>query len=125
MSLWRKRACCGSIWWPGSVCSRDRPRLRASSRGSSIVSRVIPSFARSRYADGRMLGLEGLLEGGTDADTLSVAEAARLLGVHKNTVRHRIKIGVLPAHKALTVYGEAYVIPREVLGLPVQDPSKP
>jgi excisionase family DNA binding protein len=60
-----------------------------------------------------------------EGDSISVSEAARLLGVHKNTVRHRIKIGALPAHKTLTAYGEAYMIPRAALDLPAQDPSKP
>jgi excisionase family DNA binding protein len=70
-------------------------------------------------------GGEALLEGSTNGETVTVAQAAQLLGVHKNTVRHRIKVGVLPAHKTLTAYGEAYMIPRESLDLPVQDPSNP
>ena len=53
------------------------------------------------------------------ADYLSIAEVADLLGVHRNTVRNRVKAGRYKAHKVVTPQGETYVILRESLGLPL------
>ena len=54
----------------------------------------------------------------TDAptDSVSIAQAAALLGVHRNTVRNRIKAGRYKAHKVLAPQGETYVIDRASLG---------
>jgi excisionase family DNA binding protein len=46
---------------------------------------------------------------------LTIAQAAELLGVHKNTVRNRIKDGTYQAEKVLTERGETYFIEREQL----------
>lgn len=46
---------------------------------------------------------------------LTIAQAAELLGVHKNTVRNRIKDGTYQAEKVLTERGETYYIAREQL----------
>jgi len=46
-------------------------------------------------------------------DLVTIAEAAKLLGVHPNTVRNRVKAGTIPATKVLTPKGEAYAIPRQ------------
>ncbi len=56
-----------------------------------------------------------------DATYVTIAEAAKLLGVHPNTVRNRIKMGLLTATKVLTLNGEAYAIPRASV-TPSQDP---
>ncbi len=56
-----------------------------------------------------------------DATYVTIAEAAKLLGVHPNTVRNRIKTGLLTATKVLTLNGEAYAIPRASV-TPSQDP---
>ncbi len=55
---------------------------------------------------------------GEQAEYISIAEASKLLGVHRNTVRNRIKSGRYRAHKVVTPQGETYAIERESLGLP-------
>jgi excisionase family DNA binding protein len=46
---------------------------------------------------------------------LTVGEAAKLLGVHRNTVRNRIKAGRIRAHKVLEDEQEFYRIERDSL----------
>jgi excisionase family DNA binding protein len=46
-------------------------------------------------------------------DTLTISEAAAFLGVHKNTVRNRIKDGTYEAEQVLTERGPTYFIKRE------------
>jgi excisionase family DNA binding protein len=48
-------------------------------------------------------------------DRLTIAEAATLLGVHKNTVRNRIKNGSYRAEMVQTERGPTYLIERESL----------
>ena len=48
---------------------------------------------------------------------VSVGEAAKLLGVHRNTVHHRIKTGRLKAHKVLEGEKEVYRIERDSLSI--------
>ncbi len=50
------------------------------------------------------------------AEYISIAEASTLLGVHRNTVRNRIKSGRYKAHKVVTPQGKTYAIERESLG---------
>ncbi len=52
---------------------------------------------------------------GRGRDRLTIAEAAALLGVHKNTVRNRIKNGSYPAEIVQTERGPTYLIERESL----------
>jgi excisionase family DNA binding protein len=52
---------------------------------------------------------------GRDRDRLTIAEAAALLGVHKNTVRNRIKNGSYRAEMVQTERGPTYLIERESL----------
>jgi excisionase family DNA binding protein len=52
---------------------------------------------------------------GRDRDRLTIGEAATLLGVHKNTVRNRIKNGVYRAEMVQTERGPTYLIERESL----------
>jgi excisionase family DNA binding protein len=52
---------------------------------------------------------------GRGADRLTIAEAAALLGVHKNTVRNRIKNGFYRAEMVQTERGPTYLIERESL----------
>src|SRR5919112_917270 len=52
---------------------------------------------------------------GRDRDRLTIADAAALLGVHKNTVRNRIKTGVYRAELVQTERGPTYLIERESL----------
>ncbi len=64
-------------------------------------------------------------EGRTDAhsadrgpgvsDRLTIADAATLLGVHKNTIRNRIKDGTYKAETVITKRGPTYLIDRESL----------
>jgi excisionase family DNA binding protein len=49
------------------------------------------------------------------AETITIAEAADLLGVHRNTVRNRIKAGRYKAHKVVTAQGETFAIERDSL----------
>jgi excisionase family DNA binding protein len=46
-------------------------------------------------------------------DRLTISEAATLLGVHKNTVRNRIKDGTYEAETVVTERGPTYFIKRE------------
>jgi excisionase family DNA binding protein len=60
----------------------------------------------------------------------TIAEAAALTGLHKNTIRMRIKLGQLDAHRAQGKFGEEYRIERAALikaGLltPEEPPSTP
>jgi excisionase family DNA binding protein len=48
---------------------------------------------------------------------VSVGEAAKLLGIHRNTVHHRIKSGRIRAHKVLEGDREVYRIERDSLGI--------
>jgi excisionase family DNA binding protein len=52
---------------------------------------------------------------GRGRDRLTIAEAATLLGVHKNTVRNRIKNGSYRAEMVQTERGPTYLIERESL----------
>ena len=52
---------------------------------------------------------------GRDSDRLTIAEAAALLDVHKNTVRNRIKDGSYRAEMIQTERGPTYLIERESL----------
>src|SRR5919199_1834712 len=52
---------------------------------------------------------------GRSGDRLTIAEAATLLGVHKNTVRNRIKNGSYRAEMVQTERGPTYLIERESL----------
>lgn len=57
------------------------------------------------------------------AEYVSIADAATLLGVHRNTVRNRIKAGRYKAHKLVTPQGETYALRRDSLGLPLPSPT--
>jgi excisionase family DNA binding protein len=48
---------------------------------------------------------------------VTVGDAAKLLGVHRNTVHHRIKTGHITAHKVLEGDREVYRIERDSLGV--------
>jgi excisionase family DNA binding protein len=52
---------------------------------------------------------------GRGSDRLTIAQAATLLGVHKNTVRNRIKKGSYQAEMVQTERGPTYLIKRESL----------
>jgi excisionase family DNA binding protein len=52
---------------------------------------------------------------GRESDRLTIAEASTLLGVHKNTVRSRIKNGIYQAEMVQTERGPTYLIERESL----------
>lgn len=52
---------------------------------------------------------------GRDIERLTITEAATLLGVHKNTIRNRIKDGTYKAEKVITERGPTYMIERESL----------
>lgn len=50
-----------------------------------------------------------------DSPTYTIAEAAALTGLHKNTIRMRIKLGQIPAERAPGKFGEEYRISRTSL----------
>jgi excisionase family DNA binding protein len=52
---------------------------------------------------------------GRGSDRLTIADAAALLRVHKNTIRNRIKNGTYKAEKVITERGPTYLIERESL----------
>ena len=56
------------------------------------------------------------MQNGT-VETVTIAEAAALLGVHRNTVRNRIKAGRYKAYKLVTPQGETYAVERDSLDL--------
>jgi excisionase family DNA binding protein len=53
--------------------------------------------------------------GGRGTDRLTIVEAAALLGVHKNTIRNRIKNGSYRAELVHTERGPTYLIERDSL----------
>jgi excisionase family DNA binding protein len=61
---------------------------------------------------------EGAQQGAQpDTQHVSVGEAAKLLGIHRNTVHHRIKTGRIKAHKVIEGDREIYRIERDSLGI--------
>jgi excisionase family DNA binding protein len=59
---------------------------------------------------------EGRTEGAQQGkEYVTVGEAAKLLGVHRNTIHHRIKSGRISAHKVLEGDREIYRIERDSL----------
>jgi excisionase family DNA binding protein len=59
---------------------------------------------------------EGRTEGAQQGkDYLTVGEAAKLLGVHRNTIHYRIKKGRIKAHKVVEADNEVYRIERDSL----------
>ncbi len=50
-----------------------------------------------------------------DPETLTIKQAAALLGVHPNTVRNRIKAGMYEAEKVITEHGETFMLSRSEL----------
>ena len=65
---------------------------------------------------------EGAQQDESPKEYVTVGEAAKLLGIHRNTVHNRIKAGRITAHKV--VEGECEVYPiewnRSALGAQVQ-----
>src|SRR4051812_11124640 len=49
------------------------------------------------------------------AESYTIAEASALTGLHKNTIRMRVKLGQLPAQRAMGKFGEEYRITRQAL----------
>ena len=60
---------------------------------------------------------EGAQQGDTQKEYVTVGEAAKLLGVHRNTVHHRIKVGRITAHKVVEGEREVYRIELDSLGV--------
>ena len=60
---------------------------------------------------------EGAQQGAAQKRYVTVGEAAKLLGVHRNTVHHRIKNGRLTAHKVVEGTREIYRIELDSLGV--------
>ncbi len=60
---------------------------------------------------------EGAQQGESTKEYVTVGEAAKLLGVHRNTVHHRIKVGRITAHKVVEGEREVYRIDRDSLGV--------
>ena len=60
---------------------------------------------------------EGAQQGESQKQYVTVGEAAKILGVHRNTVHHRIKIGHLTAHKVVEGEREVYRIELDSLGV--------
>ncbi len=50
-----------------------------------------------------------------EPETLTIKQAAALLGVHPNTVRNRIKAGMYEAEKVVTEHGETFMLSRSEL----------
>jgi excisionase family DNA binding protein len=50
-------------------------------------------------------------------DYVTVGEAAKLLGVHRNTIHYRIKRGRIKAHKVVEADNEVYRVERDSLDI--------
>jgi excisionase family DNA binding protein len=60
---------------------------------------------------------EGAQQGDSTKEYVTVGEAAKLLGIHRNTVHHRIKSGRITAHKVVEGEREVYRVERDSLGV--------
>src|SRR5215217_3563282 len=60
---------------------------------------------------------EGAQQDESPKEYVTVGEAAKLLGIHRNTVHHRIKVGRITAHKVVEGEREVYRIERDSLGV--------
>jgi excisionase family DNA binding protein len=60
---------------------------------------------------------EGAQQGEFTKEYVTVGEAAKLLGIHRNTVHHRIKAGRITAHKVVEGGREVYRVERDSLGV--------
>ena len=59
----------------------------------------------------------GAQQGEPQKEYVTVGEAAKLLGVHRNTVHHRIKAGRITAHKVVEGEREIYRVELDSLGV--------
>ena len=60
---------------------------------------------------------EGAQQGESQKRYVTVGEAAKMLGVHRNTVHHRIKLGRIKAHKVVEGEREVYRVELDSLGV--------
>ena len=60
---------------------------------------------------------EGAQQGEAPKEYVTVGEAAKLLGIHRNTVHNRIKTGRITAHKVVEGEREVYRVERDSLGV--------
>jgi excisionase family DNA binding protein len=60
---------------------------------------------------------EGAQQGEAPKEYVTVGEAAKLLGIHRNTVHYRIKTGRITAHKFVEGGREIYRVERDSLGV--------
>jgi excisionase family DNA binding protein len=60
---------------------------------------------------------EGAQQGESPKEYVSVGEAAKFLGIHRNTVHHRIKTGRITAHKVVEGGREIYRVETDSLGV--------
>jgi excisionase family DNA binding protein len=60
---------------------------------------------------------EGAQQGEAPKEYVTVGEAAKFLGIHRNTVHHRIKTGRITAHKVVEGGREIYRVERDSLGV--------
>jgi excisionase family DNA binding protein len=91
-----------------------RACLGTSSPGPCILPRGarLPSEALRGVSEGSQAVGEDHTEAhsvGRGRDRLTIAEAATLLGVHKNTIRNRIKNGSYTAEMVQTERGPSYL----------------
>jgi DNA-binding PucR family transcriptional regulator len=62
---------------------------------------------------------------GGGGDRVTIAEAATLLGVHRNTIRNRVKAGIYDAQKVVTENGQTWMITRNsILNNPLPEGSQ-
>ena len=60
---------------------------------------------------------EGAQQDESPKEYVTVGEAAKLLGIHRNTVHNRIKVGRITAHKIVEGGREIYRVERDSLGV--------
>jgi excisionase family DNA binding protein len=60
---------------------------------------------------------EGAQQDEASKEYVTVGEAAKLLGIHRNTVHHRIRTGRITAHKVVEGGREIYRVERDSLGV--------
>jgi excisionase family DNA binding protein len=94
----------------------NRPSFPSQSRQVSSwrLARGVPVLDYAGMEEDRTQDAQ---QGEPQKEYVTVGEAAKLLGVHRNTVHHRIKAGRITAHKVVEGEREMYRVDLDSLGV--------